>query len=384
MLLYIFFFLILNFDISTAKESKDLYLLEAKDNEGSLSRKFLNKIYEVFKPDVFVETGTFLGKTALKASEFFKVHTIELEKELFLKAKDTFKDNPNVTIHFGDSSKIMSNVISLLNNKKVVFWLDGHYSGLHDGYQTALGDCNPLLKELDSIKNSKLKNSIILIDDIRLSDEIVTHLNNPIIGGYPTLDEICQKILEINNQYRFLVFGDILLAFPQDEKVNSSIVLQACTHSRLYNDNMDSNFILDMEKVISKANGEEKTAIEVLNNTFGSDLHAIKYNVARHYILWYALIKINEKKYKEAYDRLKHIESLGFKNWRIHWYMAQAAYGMKKIKRGNWHTAQVTYELKKQNIDNEIIKKLTKQLPKNVLTRSISDDYLDTLKSECL
>jgi hypothetical protein len=160
-------------------------------------------------------------------------------------------------------------------------------------------------------------------------------MTDPIIGGYPLLSTICDYLIRINKDYRFIVMGDILLAYPANLGIKASPVLQACTHSRFYDGkNMDVHFIMEQESIIAQSMGEEKAILELLNNTFGSDWHALEYGVARHYILWYALTAMHDGKYEIAYKRLKHIYTHGFDHWRIKFYLAQAAYGSGKIKEG--------------------------------------------------
>ena len=82
-----------------------------------------------------VETGTYLGATTkYLATQFNKVHTIELDEGLFNEVEKSFKNNKNIKCHLGDSSTILrEKIIDELNNseydKKVFFFLDAHWSG---------------------------------------------------------------------------------------------------------------------------------------------------------------------------------------------------------------------------------------------------------------
>lgn len=155
---------------------------------------------------VFVETGSYQGDTTYNASlcNFKEVHSIELSDFYHSIVKTRFENNPNVHIHLGSSSDILGSVIENIN-EKIIFWLDGHYSGGN----TAKGDkyC-PLEEELNWIKSHKIKNHVIMIDDIRLAG---TEWILP-------LDSIKKLIKEINENYEFEMIdtdlgkNDILIA----------------------------------------------------------------------------------------------------------------------------------------------------------------------------
>jgi hypothetical protein len=144
---------------------------------------------------VFVETGSYCGDGIQLAIDcgFNNIHSIELSEKHFKHCINRFKDNSNIKIHRGDSSKVLFGVIENIN-ENITFWLDGHYSC----GDTALGDkiC-PLLEELELIKNHHIKTHTILIDDMRC-----WLIDNPKIQFGD--EEIRNKILEINKDYTFL------------------------------------------------------------------------------------------------------------------------------------------------------------------------------------
>jgi hypothetical protein len=85
---------------------------------------------------------------------------------------------------------------------RILFWLDGHYSG----HGTACGEqVSPILKELNIIKCQSRHDHCILIDDVRLFVDA---------DGYPSLEETKAKLLEINPRYTISVDGDCLVALP--------------------------------------------------------------------------------------------------------------------------------------------------------------------------
>ena len=115
-------------------------------------------------PEVFVETGTYLGDTTAGAARHFReVHTVELSEELYKKARARFKDVKNITCHQGNSPDVLRELIIKID-EPAVFFLDAHWSG----GVTAHGEVEvPLLEELGII-NSRNLEDIVIIDDLRL------------------------------------------------------------------------------------------------------------------------------------------------------------------------------------------------------------------------
>ena len=122
---------------------------------------------------VFIETGTYIGdgvKEALKAG-FSEIYSIEIDEKRFLKCKEMFKENSNVTIILGDSGKVLPSLLKNIN-KKITFWIDAHYCA--DGAFIGEKWC-PMKEELDAIKDHHIKDNTILIDDWRCMEN--THID---------------------------------------------------------------------------------------------------------------------------------------------------------------------------------------------------------------
>lgn len=113
-------------------------------------------------PKVFIETGTYHGKTTFGAlRDFIEIHTIELSEEWYEKAVEQFKGYAHVHCHHGDSAKVLSKILPGIK-EPVLFYLDAHYSG----GTTAMGsEQNPLLRELEIIGKRPYED-IIFIDDL--------------------------------------------------------------------------------------------------------------------------------------------------------------------------------------------------------------------------
>lgn len=175
-----------------------------------LKRKVIESYGESFRPELFIETGTFLGDTV----EYFKdkfdeIISIELSEELAEKAFSRFAIDSNVQIVQGDSGKLLA---ELLNKKhgRVLFWLDGHYSSeffvKEEFIKTAKGDKNtPIENELDIVLHSSVE-PLILIDDARLFTGK---------DDYPTIKAIRRKVHLIKPDFRVFVDTDIIHITPK-------------------------------------------------------------------------------------------------------------------------------------------------------------------------
>lgn len=156
----------------------------------------------------FIETGSYFGQgiqMALNSNLFEQIYSIELAPHFYEHCKKLFAKYPNVKLLQGNSGEVMPQILSQID-APATFWLDGHYSSDN----TAKGITNnPILDELESIRQHRIKNHTIMVDDLRLfgTSEF----------DFIEVDDIKQKILEINPKYKFTLLegtlpNDILLA----------------------------------------------------------------------------------------------------------------------------------------------------------------------------
>jgi len=149
-----------------------------------------------------IETGTYLGETVLAIKGYFqKIYSIELGKDLYLLAKKTFHDDKNVEIIYGDSAKVLPEIVKKIY-KPYVFWLDAHFS---EGITTKGATKTPILQELKSILKNKIKNHVILVDDARLFTG-----NN----DYPTIKEVKTLVKEFLPKHKINIESDIIIITP--------------------------------------------------------------------------------------------------------------------------------------------------------------------------
>ena len=122
------------------------------------------------KDSTWIETGTYLGETAIFLAKFScHVHTIEPSEECIKIASPKLAKFKNITIHKGSSEQCLDKVLSSVKGK-VCFWLDGHYS-LGITYKGK--NETPIKYELSIIEKyiNKIDEFIVLVDDIRMSNE---------------------------------------------------------------------------------------------------------------------------------------------------------------------------------------------------------------------
>jgi hypothetical protein len=174
----------------------------APDNHIFKQKRVLS-IATRFSCETFIETGTFYGQmTNVAKNQFKKVLSVELFEPLYKLNKKSFSGCPNIHIYLGDSTSELKNMLQEAGGR-ILFWLDGHYSGAG----TACGDqISPILTELDIIGTHLRKDHCILIDDARLFSGK---------EGYPTIEATKIKLLKINPTYVISLDHDCIVALPE-------------------------------------------------------------------------------------------------------------------------------------------------------------------------
>ncbi len=143
--------------------------------------------FENFPNHYFVATGLFANSLdfAIRA-KFPEIHVIMSDELTVTNTRNKFIQNNNVNIWYADSSVLLGYIISKMD-KAITFWLDGG-----NGAQPNIKN-NPILEELEYIKNHPIKTHTILIDDM--------HVVGTLYFDYITKEQIIEKILEINPDY---------------------------------------------------------------------------------------------------------------------------------------------------------------------------------------
>ncbi len=153
---------------------------------------------------IFVETGTYLGKTAIHMSSVCRTcHTIELSEKLHGAVKETLRPYGNISLHHGDSGAILPAILADID-EPVLFWLDAHYSG---GKTGGAKRTTPILPELEAIFGHAIKTHVILIDDAR------AFLG---LKGYPTIRAVERLVRKAGDGYKMIIDNDIIVIYHED------------------------------------------------------------------------------------------------------------------------------------------------------------------------
>ena len=134
------------------------------------------------KINILVETGTYMGGAVDHLRHDFEgIYTIELDDDLYHRARIRFAKISNVFCFHGDSGVELKKITAGIH-KEAIFWLDAHYSG---GITAKGSKETPIMEELKLILSRK-KRDIILIDDLRLFG---------LEQDYPPLEDLVKFVL---------------------------------------------------------------------------------------------------------------------------------------------------------------------------------------------
>jgi hypothetical protein len=116
--------------------------------------------------DLFLETGSFMGETLSNVkTSFNKLKSIEITDKYYNYCKNKFAGDDNVEIIKGDCLEVIPKLLEEYKDKKVLFFLDGHYSAADTGKNHL--DV-PLIEELIIIHAHYNESTIIIVDDADL------------------------------------------------------------------------------------------------------------------------------------------------------------------------------------------------------------------------
>lgn len=162
------------------------------------SLEHIKKIRDIFKVDVFIETGTYVGINALfQSKNFKKVITCEKVNEYYKKALKRLGKYENILTYNEDSSEFLKwlfkgDRLKTFTNNIPILYCDAHFyvKGCKDNLERFV-----VLKELKALKNT---NCIIIIHDF---DNNCGHITYDDIS----LDmELLKKdLLKVNSKFHF-------------------------------------------------------------------------------------------------------------------------------------------------------------------------------------
>jgi hypothetical protein len=171
---------------------------------------------------IFVETGTFRGRTTRWASEHFrKVYTIELSQPHYDRHSGELRALGNVVPLQGDSRTVLADVLAQLGGEPVLFWLDSHWSNLESGTAGQAAEC-PLAQELEIL--AKRRDDIILIDDARCFLAAPSAPHQP--SHWPTIVEVAKGLTSQINRF-VQIFDDVIFAVPNRQELKEVLIEEA-------------------------------------------------------------------------------------------------------------------------------------------------------------
>jgi len=283
----------------------------------------MKEIAQFFHSEIFVATGRFREHLAILASKYFnKVHCIEVAADLYQAVSmQEIQQCQNINIY--TSANVLKSLLSK-HDGNIVFWLETNETSLiTNKSQTNF----PIIEELKIILESNIKNPIILINNLRYFQPIVTtHIeaNGNKERKYPELQEAIDIIMQLKNDYKCAVLGDILIAYPSEYTVTISQAVYACTVSRIFNgQNIPFKHVQDAEEYISTSLPESEKV--VLRNLYQRYDSFEEPGVGGHYHYWKALILFGEKCYHEANHHFLEALNRGCNHWRVGLKYAQSA-----------------------------------------------------------
>lgn len=130
---------------------------------------------------VLVETGTYFGEMINAAKNSFdEIFSIEFDPKLAAAAQKRFATLNHVHVLAGSSEILVPQVLAQLT-QPALFWLDAGYCAWNGSF----ADSTRLLSELNAILSHRIKNHVVLIDDVAVFSGI---------DGTPDVGELIKHI----------------------------------------------------------------------------------------------------------------------------------------------------------------------------------------------
>ena len=170
---------------------------------GGLPVDYIKRFVDEYNIKVFIETGTAGGQSVRDASQIFEVcHSIEI-----VECRPSGEFPENVTLWVGDSAKMLYDVSKDYKGKRVLFWLDAHWSEPYEAPKDT-NEC-PLLDEIAAIKGH---DCLILIDDARLFFGAHPYPGDP--RKWPKFQQVFAYLRESFPKHEITIVDDYIIAIP--------------------------------------------------------------------------------------------------------------------------------------------------------------------------
>lgn len=166
------------------------------------------RLRDAYDIPLFVETGTFLGETALWAATIFpRVVTVEKSPVFHEQAVRRLANARNVECMLGDSRALLGEITASLDSP-TIFWLDAHWS---TGSTYGSGDECPILDELDALSAASAP-CFLFIDDARYFTKPPPPPHHP--ENWPPLADVIDAVRKLADPY-IVIHDDVIVAVPR-------------------------------------------------------------------------------------------------------------------------------------------------------------------------
>ena len=149
-----------------------------------VTNTLIPEVLSKYKTDNFIEFGTYKGNGCKLAHSlgFKNIHSIEISNFYYTLNVISLRRFKNIHLYEGNTLDVLPKLLENINEQST-FWIDSHNEN----------DC-PILKELEILSKHKIKNHILLIDDMRMFGT-ASH-------EFITLNQIIKSIKKINPDYQ--------------------------------------------------------------------------------------------------------------------------------------------------------------------------------------
>lgn len=174
-------------------------------NTGGLPIEYIKRFTEQYSIPVFIETGTAGGDSVREAANLFReCHSIEI-----VDGRPAGDFPPNVTLHNGDSARLLGTIARKYPHDNIFFWLDAHWSEPHES-EPHVDEC-PILKEIEAIAHCGVR-ALIMIDDARLFYGRPPWPCNP--SKWPRFQFVFEALRKHFPDHVTTIVDDYIICFP--------------------------------------------------------------------------------------------------------------------------------------------------------------------------
>lgn len=179
------------------------------ENGRIADKEIFNFVDKKRKTKIFVEGGTYeaWGVTWAYENGFDHIYSVEINPERYVNCLNITRGKEHkIHLLYGDTVEVFPKVLESIH-EPCFFWLDAHMPG-HEA---------PLLKELDIIAQYDFKNSIIVIDDLRMILKRYAEYHYYFKADTISMEALEEKIHNINKDFIIKEYRDTLIAALKED-----------------------------------------------------------------------------------------------------------------------------------------------------------------------